>query len=52
MIRRARALRPVLRVRYMRDMSFIMTHMGLEPDPWRESHAKLRLAIPLDGPGR
>ncbi len=33
--------------RYMRDMSFVMTHMGLEPDRWREGYGKLWFGVPL-----
>ena len=33
--------------RYMRDMSFVMTHMGLEPGPWRESYARLHFGLPM-----
>jgi 3-hydroxy-9,10-secoandrosta-1,3,5(10)-triene-9,17-dione monooxygenase len=33
--------------RYMRDMSFIMTHMGIEPDGWRERYGKLYFGIPV-----
>lgn len=37
--------------RYMRDMSFIMTHMALEPDSWRERYGKLHFGIPVSRTG-
>ena len=36
--------------RYMRDMMFIMTHMGLQPDGFEAAFARTYFGLPQPGP--